>query len=259
MKKLLIVGIVGLSALLMGGCGDGLTDREASCLKATGNIDCKSAAEMELEKARIQANADVQIAKAQGPVGAAPMPTDVAPGQYTNYYGDERYGQWQPDGTFQFNDPTSSWADSTNAFLLGAGLGGLAGYMATKAAHRGEWKKSYPNGYTPKTYTAKTYLDKSGKAISKSEYERRIAQSNKDRMKYQQAQQRKKFNPNEPKPVKKPVQNVYKPTGKPTMVKPGQPNPQVKHTTPIRKAEAPKYKPQTPKFKPSYSSGKKRK
>ncbi|QDH46750.1 putative coil containing protein [Aeromonas phage LAh_8] len=252
MKKILIAGFIGLSALLVGGCGDGLTDREESCLAATGNIDCKSAAELELEKARIQANADVQIAKAQGIMNgaSAPMQSEVAPGQYTNYYGDERYGQWKQDGTFQFNDPTSSWAESTNAFLLGAGLGGLAGYMATKAASRGEWKKSYPNGYTPKTYTTKTYMDKSGKTISKSEYERRVAQSNKDRMKYQMEQNRKKFNSSKP-------QVGYKPAAKPTMVKPGQPNPQVKYNTPVRK---PVYQPKMKPFKPSYGgSSKKRK
>lgn len=261
MKKILIAGFVGLSALLMGGCGDGLSDREESCLKATGNIDCKSAGELELEKARIQANADIQIAKAQSngmmAAGAAPMATDVAPGQYTNYYGDERYGQWKQDGTFQFNDPTSNWAESTNAFLLGAGLGGLAGYMATKAASHGEWKKSYPNGYTPKTYTAKTYMDKSGKPISKAEYERRIAQSNKDRMKYQQ-EQRKKFDPNEKKPAPKMIPQIKRPT-EPQMVKPGQPNPKNKYNTPIRKETKPAYKPKT-SFKPSYGgSSKKRK
>lgn len=123
-KKILIAGFIGLSALLVGGCGDGLTDREESCLAATGNIDCKS------------------------------------------------------------------------------------------------------------------------------EYERRVAQSNKDRMKYQMEQNRKKFNSSKP-------QVGYKPAAKPTMVKPGQPNPQVKHNTPVRK---PVYQPKMKPFKPNYGgSSKKRK
>lgn len=248
MNKILLVGLLSAATFLVG-CGDGLTDREESCLEATGNIQCKSKAELELELARIQGNTDVQVAKAQADaIGSGyqdlpPADTPVQPGNYTNYYGDERYGQWKPDGTFQFNDPTSSWASETNAFLIGAGLGGLAGYIASKAATRGEWKKTYPTGYKPTTRKVETYIDKKGNPISKNEYQKRLAQSNKDRMKYQQEQRRKKFNPNEPKPVKKPVQNVYRKPTQPLMVKPGQPNPNVKVNTPIRKEfKAPKPK-----------------
>lgn len=214
MKKLMMVAIIGISTFLVG-CGDGLTDREESCLEATGNIQCKSKAELELELARIQGNTDVQVAKAQG----ASLPSSdipVPPGDYTNYYGNEKYGSWQPDGSFQFNDPTSSWATETNMFLLGAGLGGLAGYMATKSASRSEWKKTYPTGYIPQTRKVQTYSDKKGNPISRNEYQKRLAQSNKDRMK---DQRRKKVEAIKAKQQK----TVYQPSPQPVVQKPGQP------------------------------------
>ncbi len=51
MNKILLVGLLSAATFLVG-CGDGLTDREESCLEATGNIQCKSKAELELELAR---------------------------------------------------------------------------------------------------------------------------------------------------------------------------------------------------------------
>lgn len=206
MKRILVAGLVGIMALGLVGCGDDLTDRERECLKLTGNLQCKSEAELALEAQKVQAQADIRQAEIQAEVvddqadlaeaqmaaqpdmmqqqqAMQPRNIDygpVQPGNYTNYYGNPQYGQWMPNGQFQFFDPFGHAAQSTNAFLLGAGLGGLTGYLATKAAMRSDWNRSNPRGWSSHSWKNDKYMYK-GKSLNKNEALRRMEQSNRDR------------------------------------------------------------------------------
>lgn len=107
----------------------------------------------------------------------------VAPGQYTNHVGNPAAGHWGPDGKWVWNDPKSPEADSTWKYLAaaagGAAVGGLASYMLT----RKQFEQQNPKGWSPEANTRNVtqYLDRRGQPISKEEYERRRAQSERDR------------------------------------------------------------------------------
>lgn len=208
MKRILVAGFVSVLALGLVGCGDDLTDRERECIKLTGNIQCKSEAELALEAQKVQAQSDIRqaeiqaeamddqadLVQAQAQLDQQQMAQDqmvaqqqqavdygpVQPGNYTNYYGNPQYGHWMPNGQFQFNDPFGHAAQSTNAFLLGAGLGGLTGYLATKAAMRNSWNQSNPHGWSSRSWKNDKYMYK-GKVLNKNEALRRMEQSNRDR------------------------------------------------------------------------------
>lgn len=154
MKRLLAVLLVSIAALT--GCGDGMTDRERTCMELSGDVECLSEARRPTQ-------------------GFGPS----APGEYTNYYGSPQHGSWGSDGQYRFHNPHGQYASSTNSFLLGAAAGGLAAYMLTKNANRSNWSQSNPNGYQPKTRTNTKYIGKGGKEISKAEYQKRKAQSKK--------------------------------------------------------------------------------
>ncbi len=170
MKIYIILLFAGLFAGLAG-CGDGVTDRELTCMEHGGTPEyCMG------NKLTNEYRAQPIQSPGYGPVSA---------GTHQNYYGDPAYGSWS-DGQYHFNDPYGSQASSTNAFLLGAGVGGLTAYLATKAASRSSWERENPKGYQPETNTTKTALDKKGNPISQKEYDRRKAQSAKDKAAYKQ-------------------------------------------------------------------------
>lgn len=153
MKKLSLLAL-SLAALLVG-CGDGLTARERTCIEFGGDVnECMQ--------------------------GYRPVARHMTPGVNTNYYGSPQHGYWQ-GGSYHFNDPHSAAARSTEAFLVGAGMGSLAAYAATKAAQKSNWEKSNPKGWEPE------YRDKKGNVISKQEFDRRKQQSQKDKQKAQKA------------------------------------------------------------------------
>lgn len=171
MKKVLAYGLaalVGVTALT--GCGEEQRqanhERQIECLEMTGDKYCRNEYEQ-------QADAQRRTAYSRSNVVYGPS----APGMYTNYYGNPDYGYWGNDGMYMFNDPYSSYAQSTNSFLLGAGLGGLATYAMT----RDTWDNDHRDGWTETTRENKTYRGKNGKKISKAEFSKRKAQSKKDK------------------------------------------------------------------------------
>ena len=146
----------------------------------------------------------------QMPVVAQPAPSvpaqpplgPVAPGQYTNHVGNPAAGQWGPDGQWQWKDPNSEEANSTWKYLAAAGAGAAVGGLASYMLTRKQFEKENPKGWSAESSTRQvsTYTDKRGNPISKDEYERRRAQSERDRARYheqkraqqsQQAQQQK--------------------------------------------------------------------
>lgn len=168
MKRLFAV----MALLVLAGCDNGLTERERECMELTGDAMCISEVR----------SGNVSLAKAQNTEVEIEYDNVVQPGNYTNYYGSPQHGYWS-NGTYHFNDPYSHAATSTNAFLIGAGLGGLTAYALTKAASRSSWNSSHPGGYKPTTTSVTKYTSKSG-YISKEEYNRRMAQSKRDRKKH---------------------------------------------------------------------------
>ena len=172
MKKFLIGGLLLVSVV---GCSDGLTDREESCLDNGGTwSECTSEGRyQERELARIEAkslrNSNMYDTDSYPPVGMGE--------ESTNYYGDERHGSWDNQGSFRFNNPHSPQASSTNSFLLGVGLGGLGAYMLTKSAMRSDWNKSNPSGWSKQSRKSTRYIDKKGNTITKAEHKKRKAQS----------------------------------------------------------------------------------
>jgi len=99
--------------------------------------------------------------------------------EYTNYYGDPQHGTWD-NGNYRFNNPHGQYASSTNSFLVGVGVGGLLGYMGTKASMRSNWDKANPNGYKTKR-----------NSISKKDLAKRKEQSRKDKAKYRKQKSKK--------------------------------------------------------------------
>ena len=184
MKKLLITTF---SLLALSAC-DGLTDREESCLDNGGKWeDCTTEGRHhQREMARIEARQHAVVHQTSGVSDYDEYDYDYpeveADKSYTNYYGDPQHGSWS-NGSYRFNDPHGQYASSTNSFLIGAGVGGLLGYMGTKAAMRSNWNEANPNGYTERKNT-----------ISKKELKRRKEQSRKDKAKKQAKLKKKKVN-----------------------------------------------------------------
>lgn len=177
MKKHLVYGMIAmLGATTLVGCKseeqkEAEHMRQMECVAATGDRFCRGDGELEILEER-EENRYRYSNVVYGP---------SAPGVYTNYYGNPNYGYWGPTG-FMFNDPYSSYAMSTNSFLLGAGLGGLATYALTQ--DHDTWSKSHKNGWKETKRENTKYRSKSG-VITKEEAARRKAQSKKDRKAHQ--------------------------------------------------------------------------
>ncbi len=175
-------------------CTDGLTQREETCLELTGNLHCKS-----------EGDYAVQQARAENQLGYSAIQRGQS---NTNYYGNEDYGYWGSDGQYRFNEPYGSHASSTNAFLLGAGLGALGAYSMSKV----DWGKQNKGGWKASTNKSKK-SHKRGK-VSKAEKRKRAKQSRKDKAKHKASQKKqskiKKGKPNKfKKKLAKPVTSKY--------------------------------------------------
>ena len=115
--------LVLVLSIVLAACGNGVTDREEFCMENGGTAEfCLSG----LRSQEFQQQFAPIPSPGYGPTSA---------GSHQNYYGDPQYGQWR-DGQYAFNDPYGSQASSTNSFLLGAGVGGLAAYLATSSSSR---------------------------------------------------------------------------------------------------------------------------
>lgn len=141
-------------------------------------------------------NSDPKPQVIQQPLPAAPAPVvqqplgPVPPGNYTNHIGNPAAGQWGPDGQWQWKDPKSPEADSTWKYLAAAGAGAAAGGLATYMLSRRHFEKQNPNGWNQQAATRQvaSYVDRRGNPISKEEYERRRAQSERDKARYREQQ-----------------------------------------------------------------------
>lgn len=123
----------------------------------------------------------------------APIPP-VPPGQYTNHVGNPAAGQWGPDGQWQWKDPESKEADSTMKYLAAAGLGAAGGAALSYLFTRNHFEKNNPGGQWSESANQRsidTYRDKRGNPISREEYERRRAQSERDRKAHVERQKAK--------------------------------------------------------------------
>lgn len=250
MKKL----IVGLSLLALVGCGDGISAREETCLENGGSwSECTSDKDYHNRK---MAEIEAQVNR--------PYPPAVQGESYSNHYGDPAHGYWS-NGQYHFNDPMSVAAQQTNSFLLAAGMGGLAGYMAGKMSSESEWRRSNPSGYTKVVKVSNITVDRSGKTISVAEAKRRQEQSKRDiKAHYEKklAQQKESANKQKsnltkkPDLVKKPVVTT-KPTVQPQVAV--KQKPQVKVTKKTQTYKKTFSKPSKPKvYKSKIYSKKKR-
>ena len=163
MKFTTTVLSVLVASAMLSACGeteqekDARHQRELECLQVTGDRYCRSPQEVAGTTSQ-----PVLVEQPMQNAGYAP----VQPGTYTNYYGDPRYGNWDASGQYRFNDPYGQQASSTNAFLIGAGLGGLATYALTKS----DFFKKNPSGWVPTTDTVSDYYSSSGKKVSSTDY-----------------------------------------------------------------------------------------
>lgn len=112
-----------------------------------------------------------------------PLPP-VAPGQYVNHIGNPAAGSWGPDGQWQWKDPQSSEASDTWKYLAAAGAGAAGGAALSYMLSRRHFEKKHPSGTWTRAanvHDEHTYRDRRGNPISREEYERRRAQSERDR------------------------------------------------------------------------------
>jgi hypothetical protein len=118
--------------------------------------------------------------------GVPPLPP-VQPGQYTNHVGNPAAGSWGPDGQWQWKDPQSPEADSTWKFLAAAGAGAAGGAALSYMLSKRHFEQKHPGGTWTREanlHDEQTYRDRRGNPISRDEYERRRAQSERDRAAY---------------------------------------------------------------------------
>lgn len=119
-------------------------------------------------------------APAPGPEQLGPVP----PGSYVNHVGNPAVGSWGPNGQWQFHHPQSPEADSTWKYLAAAGVGAAGGAAISHMLTKKAFEEKHPTGkWTPAAATTEvaTYRDKRGQPISREEYERRRAQSERDK------------------------------------------------------------------------------
>jgi len=126
-----------------------------------------------------------------------PQPTPealppVAPGQYVNHVGNPVAGHWGPDGQWVWKDPESKEANDTWKYLAAAGAGAAGGAAISYMLSKKHFEQKNPEGSWRREaniHDEHTYRDKYGKPISAAEYERRRAQSEKDKATHRAASQ----------------------------------------------------------------------
>jgi len=123
---------------------------------------------------------------APAPVGP-PLPP-VAPGSYVNHVGNPAAGSWGPDGQWVWKNPESPEADSTWKYLAAAGAGAAGGAALSYMLSKSHFEQRHGQGAawtrTDNVNDVHSYRDKHGKPISAEEYQRRKAQSERDRAAY---------------------------------------------------------------------------
>ena len=147
--------------------------REIECIQVSGNKDCDTSQNNQQQIAQ----SDLTQTATQVPASYTNQ-NEIPPGTYHNYYGNPQYGSWGADGVYHFNNPNSSQASQTAAFLAGAAVGGIAGHLLTKS----EFDKQNPQGWQDRTNVVNNYIDRNGKSISSDEYYKRRAQSYKNKV-----------------------------------------------------------------------------
>lgn len=122
-----------------------------------------------------------------------PLPP-VAPGSYTNHIGNPEHGHWGPDGQWVWRNPESKEASDTWKFLAAAGAGAAGGAALSMLLSKRHFDTRNPDGqWRPENnrHDEHNYRDKNGAPISREEYERRKAQSERDRARYWERQKAK--------------------------------------------------------------------
>lgn len=124
-------------------------------------------------------------APAPVPPGAPPLGLGpVAPGQYVNHVGNPAAGSWGPDGQWVWKDPESKEANDTWKFLAAAGAGAAGGAALSYMLSKRHFEQKHPGGTWTResnVHDEHNYRDRRGNPISAAEYERRRAQSERDR------------------------------------------------------------------------------
>lgn len=115
-----------------------------------------------------------------------PLPP-VQPGTYVNHIGNPAHGHWGPDGQWVWKQPESPEANETWKFLAAAGAGAAGGAALSMLMSKRHFETRNPDGqWRPEnnSHTEMNYRDKRGNPISREEFERRKAQSERDRARY---------------------------------------------------------------------------
>jgi hypothetical protein len=195
MKLSNIVLTTLVSTIVLSACGDDHKEqdaqhkRELECIDSTGDRLCRGEGELAILKSKtdneqfqqpqIQQTQQVQYQQEREVVYPP-----VQPGEYHNYYGNPQYGTWGSDGRYHFNDPYGPQASNTNAYLIGAGLGGLATYFMMKSA----FDQKYHGHWSDQTYRSTQYYDGRGQRIKQNDYISRLEQSKRDNEAHKQRQ-----------------------------------------------------------------------
>lgn len=204
-----VLGTV-ITSVVLSACGDDHKDqdaqhkRELECIDSTGDRLCRGEGELAILKAKAaneiqkpiaqnqqvqyqQDDVDQPIAQNQQVQYQQEREVEyppVQPGEYHNYYGNPQYGSWGPDGRYHFSDPYGPQASNTNAYLIGAGLGGLATYVMLKST----FDQKYHGHWNDQTYRSTQYFDGTGRRINQNDYISRLEQSKRDNEFHKQRQ-----------------------------------------------------------------------
>lgn len=124
------------------------------------------------------------------PQAGPPLPP-VEPGSYVNHVGNPQAGHWGPDGQWVWNNPESKEANDTWKYLAAAGAGAAGGAAISYMLSKKHFEQRNPGGQWRQDNNVNdvaSYRDRRGNVISKEEFERRRAQSERDRKQYWEQQ-----------------------------------------------------------------------
>ena len=113
----------------------------------------------------------------------------VPPGSYTNHIGNPAHGSWGPDGQWVWKNPQSEEANDTWKYWAAAGAGAAGGAALSMLMSKKHFETRNPDGqWRPENNVndVQGYRDRKGVPISREEYERRKAQSDRDKARHRQ-------------------------------------------------------------------------
>lgn len=128
--------------------------------------------------------APVPAPQAPGPVGPMANMGPTPPGSYVNHVGNPAVGSWGPDGQWKFHNPEGPEANDTWKYLAAAGAGAAGGAAISYMLSKRHFEQKNPGGTWVRAANVNdvnSYRDKNGVPISREEYERRRAQSERDK------------------------------------------------------------------------------